>query len=303
MLKLAIRTEAVNIRDPYVLVHGGKYYLYGTRSETAWGMADGFDCYTSADLQVWEGPHEIFHNDGGFWADCCYWAPECYHYNDMFYLVATFRSQKRKLGIQLLRSRSPLGPFSPFTEGPVTPKDMACLDGTLFIEEGAPWLVFSQSFEQEPRGAMCVMPLSWELDVPAGPIKTIFYAKDAPWAVRFPHAKEEFGRDEEMYLSDGPTVYKTKDDGLLMLWSSFGKTGYSVGVSRSADGLLNGVWSHIAQPLFEENGGHGMLFYTLNGQLTYGLHHPNEKGKEHPVFIPLREMESGLRQESGKYTR
>ena len=40
----------INIRDPYVLVHDGKYYLYGTRSESCWGEMDGFDCYVGEDL-------------------------------------------------------------------------------------------------------------------------------------------------------------------------------------------------------------------------------------------------------------
>lgn len=302
VLALAICTEAINIRDPYVLAHEGKYYLYGTRSATAWGPASGFDCYVSGDLKRWEGPYEIFHNDGGFWADRCYWAPECYAYGGAFYLIATFRSGERTLGIQPLRASSPLGPFAPYTPGPVTPADMPCLDGTLFVEEGIPWLVFSQSFEQEPRGAMCVMPLSWELDAPAGPIKTIFYAQDAPWATPFPYAKEEFGREGPMYLSDGPAIYKTREDGLLLLWSSFGKDGYTVGVSRSDEGLLNGRWSHLPRPLLEGNGGHGMLFRTLEGRLTYSLHRPNDKGREHPVFLPMEETESGLRPESRKGT-
>lgn len=29
-----MKTKEVNIRDPYVLPYQGKYYLYGTRSET-----------------------------------------------------------------------------------------------------------------------------------------------------------------------------------------------------------------------------------------------------------------------------
>ena len=29
-----MKTTEINIRDPYILVHGGKYYLYGTRSAT-----------------------------------------------------------------------------------------------------------------------------------------------------------------------------------------------------------------------------------------------------------------------------
>ncbi len=45
-----MKTSEVNIRDPYILLYDGKYYLYGTRSDQCWGPADGFDCYVSDDL-------------------------------------------------------------------------------------------------------------------------------------------------------------------------------------------------------------------------------------------------------------
>ena len=47
----------INIRDPYVLLHEGKYYLYGTRGATCWGEADGFDAYVSDDLENWSILH------------------------------------------------------------------------------------------------------------------------------------------------------------------------------------------------------------------------------------------------------
>ena len=71
-----IQTGQINIRDPCVLVHDGKYWLYGTRGPTCWGAADGFDVYTGCDLVSWEGPFTCFRNDGSFWADRNYWAPE-----------------------------------------------------------------------------------------------------------------------------------------------------------------------------------------------------------------------------------
>jgi hypothetical protein len=61
-----MKRQDINIRDPYVLVHGGFYYLYGTRSDTAWSRADGFDCYVSRDLSEFDGPFEIFHRPEGF---------------------------------------------------------------------------------------------------------------------------------------------------------------------------------------------------------------------------------------------
>ena len=61
--------EEINIRDPFVLPFKDTYYMYGTRAKTCWGLADGFDCYTSKDLVNWDGPFEVFHKPENFWAD------------------------------------------------------------------------------------------------------------------------------------------------------------------------------------------------------------------------------------------
>ena len=85
------RTD-INIRDPFVLVHEGAYYLYGTRGATCWGPADGFDVYVSRDLDNWDGPFVCFHNDGSFWADRNYWAPEVHEYRGAFYMFPCIKS-------------------------------------------------------------------------------------------------------------------------------------------------------------------------------------------------------------------
>lgn len=121
----------VNMRDPFVLLHDGVYYLYGTRSATCWGPADGFDCYTSTDLAQWDGPFEIFHRPEGFFADQAYWAPECICYQDAFWLITTLGGTGIKKGIYVLRSDSPKGPFVPWSQR-LTPEDWACIDGTVF---------------------------------------------------------------------------------------------------------------------------------------------------------------------------
>ena len=91
-----MKKEEINIRDPYVLVHDNKYYMYGTRAATCWGKADGFDVYVSEDLEEWSGPVEIFKRPEGFWADQNFWAPECIFYAGSFYLITTFGNGSRK---------------------------------------------------------------------------------------------------------------------------------------------------------------------------------------------------------------
>lgn len=291
-----MRTNEINIRDPYILLHEDRYYLYGTRSETCWGEADGFDCYISADRENWEGPFEIFHRPDGFWADRAYWAPECVERNGMFYLITTLGSEERKKGIYALRAASPMGPFVPYGER-LTPVDWSCIDGTVFFEGGTPYLIFSHSFEDSPTGDMCMLPLAADLSKAAGEAVTLFSAFEAPWARPVPFAKAEFGMDGDVYFTDGPCVMKMPEGELVMTWSSWSERAYAVGIAVSESGSIRGPWRQLERPLYPENGGHGMLFADRDGKLWFTLHSPNDKYRERPVFYPVG-TEGGLHLES-----
>ena len=281
-----MKTNEINIRDPYVLLFDGHYYLYGTRSETCWGEADGFDAYVSEDRENWEGPFEIFHRPEGFFADRAYWAPECVRHEGMFYLITTFASASRKKGIYVLRSQNPLGPFEPYGHQ-LTPEDWSCIDGTVFFNGGTPVLVFSHSFEDDPRGDMCVIELKHDLSGPAGKPVTLFSASEAPWARPVPFAKQEFGMDGDVYFTDGPCLMRLPDGKLVMTWSSWSEHAYAVGIAESLSGSVEGPWEQLEQPLYPADGGHGMLFYDKDGSLWFTLHTPNEKYAERPVFFPV----------------
>ena len=99
-----MKRNEINIRDPFVLLHDGVYYLYGTRGPTCWGPATGFDVYTGTDLENWSDPIPCFENDGTFWADRNYWAPEVHPWKGAFYMFASFKSDKRRRGTAILRA-------------------------------------------------------------------------------------------------------------------------------------------------------------------------------------------------------
>lgn len=278
-----MKTSEVNIRDPFILTHEGKYYMYGTRSKTCWGPADGFDCFISEDLENWEGPLEIFQKKDGFFADRSYWAPECYYIHNSFYLVTTFGCESQKKGIYILKAEKPEGPFEIYSEC-LTPMDWACIDGSLYIEEDIPYLIFSHSFEDTPDGDMCLLELKKNLKESIGePIK-LFSAVEASWAKPVPFAKQEFGMEGDVYFTDGPCVVKLDNERLCMTWSSWSTCGYAVGVAYSDSGKIIGPWKQEEKPLFPENGGHGMVFSGIDGNLKYALHFPNDKYQERPLF-------------------
>jgi hypothetical protein len=285
-----MKTQEINIRDPYILLHGDVYYLYGTRSATCWGEADGFDCYRSRDLEDWEGPFEVFRRPEGFFADRSYWAPECYAHNGRFYLIATLGSGERKKGIYALTADSPMGPFSLACDRPLTPEDWSCIDGSLFWDrDQTPYLLFSHSFEDVPTGDMCALALSDDLCRAVSEPIRLFSAAEAPWAEPVPFAEAEFGMTGDVYFTDGPCVHRAESGALIMLWSGWSERGYAVGTALSPSGALEGPWEHLTEKLFPCDGGHGMLFRDKSGRLNYTLHYPNERYQEHPIFREVRE--------------
>ena len=277
-----MRTDEINIRDPFVLLNEDTYYLYGTRGSTCWGEATGFDVYASCDLENWEGPTPCFENDGTFWADRNYWAPEVHPWQGAFYMFASFKSEKRRRGTAILRAETPKGPFVPWSDGPVTPSDWECLDGTFYADEaGNPWIVFCHEWVQVGDGEVWAMPLTRDLRSPAGEPRLLFRASEAKWSKLIHHSSGQDG-----YVTDGPFIWKAKDGRLLCLWSSLAESGYTQALAVSDTGRIDSHFSQLP-PLFERDGGHGMLFKTKENRLMLTLHSPNEHLKERPRFIPL----------------
>lgn len=282
------RTD-INIRDPFVLVHEGAYYLYGTRGATCWGPADGFDVYVSRDMEEWDGPFVCFHNDGSFWADRNYWAPEVYFYQGAFYMFASFKNPDVRRGTAVLKAESPLGPFVPHSDGCVTPRDWECLDGTLYVDKaGKPWMVFCHEWVQAGDGEVDAIPLTDDLSAPAGEPRLLFRASEASWCKVMHHSSGVDG-----CVTDGPFFWRTAEGTLLCLWASFSAGGYTEGVAVSSNGEIDGTFTQV-EPLFMDDGGHGMVFRALDGQLYLTLHSPNAHLEERPFFHPITERDGRL---------
>ncbi len=282
--------EEINIRDPFVLPYDGTYYMYGTRAKTCWGLADGFDCYTSTDLKTWDGPFEVFHKPADFWADKNYWAPEVHIYKGAFYMFATFNSEALdKKGTMILSSDNPLGPFRIHSEGKITPDEWNCLDGTFYLSpKGKPYMVFSHEWMDVGDGQICAVELSEDLRRPVSEPRTLFTASMAkPWVKSITHRLW----DGPVYVTDGPFMHRKKDGELIMLWATMAEGGYAEGIARSDNGDIDGTWYVDEKPLFDKDGGHGMVFETFEGEQYLVLHQPNETPLEHPVFIEFDESE------------
>ena len=112
----------------------------------------------------------------------------------------------------------------------------------------------------------------------------------APWSTPFVHE----GRDGN-YVTDGPFLHRTSAGALLMLWSTTGKGGYTMGFARSKSGTIQGPWMQEEAPLFSRDGGHGMIFRAFDGRLMMTVHQPNSSPNERPVFIEVTDDGDSLR--------
>jgi len=293
------RTSQIQIRDPFVLLEekSGWYYLFGTTDPDCWkGPGVGFDCYRGRDLEEWEGPFAAFRPPEGFWATTSFWAPEAHRFGGRYYLFASFKAPHHYRGTQILVADRPEGPYEPVSDGPVTPPDWECLDGTLHVDEaGRPWIVFCHEWVQTHNGGMYALRLSSDLSTPDSRPVFLFSASEAAW-VMHPGWPETAARIRfPCYVTDGPFLHRLRDGGLVMLWSSIGTEGYAMGIAHSASGTVEGPWLQEEQPIWGKDGGHGMVFRSFDGRLSMTLHTPNQTPNERALFVPVEERDGSLR--------
>ncbi len=281
----------IQIRDPFIFVENGRYYLYGTTDLNCWrGKAAGFEAYASDDLTHFQPMGRVFAPSDDFWGTENFWAPELHKYQNAYYLFASFKAPGRRRATSILKADNPLGPFMPWGEEKATPADWECLDGTLYVDkDGLPWIVFCHEWVQGGGGTVCSRRLKEDLSGPAGDAHTLFAARDAVWTKKIRHSSGIEG-----HVTDGPFMYKPANGQLWMLWSSMSETGYAIGLSISESGHILGPWHQQEKPLYSGDGGHGMVFRGADNVLRLAIHTPNRTPDERPIFLPVKEASNGL---------
>lgn len=296
----------LRIRDPFILADekSQTYYLYrqiaNGRHDSIQGIR-GVEVYQSKNLKTWTGPQIVFRQPDDFWANAQVWAPEVHLFQGKYYLFVTF-STDRSLngsgspwlpvrGTQILVSDSPVWPFKAFENKAHTPSGWSSLDGTLWVEDNLPWMIFCHEWTQITDGTVELLQLQQDLSAPVGSPQMLFHASEAPWSKNL----KDLGKDAVGFVTDGPFLYLTKTGKLLIIWSSFGSSDYAVGIAESASGKVTGPWMQQSEPLFKADGGHAMIFRTFQGQLMLCLHQPNQRQTERMKLFPLDDMGTTLR--------
>lgn len=279
-----MKKEQINIRDPFIFFENDTYYLYGTRAENFGLYTKGFDVYVSQDLENWSDPIPCFDSEKYGLNRRVNWAPEVHKHNGKYYMFATLTLKNGLKGTYSLCADSPMGPFAPLSDGPLTPAEWESLDGTLYIDkDGSPYLVFCHEHTQIKDGTICYVRLSDQLDRAVSDVVTMFSASSCPYVDPL-----ESGN----YVTDGPFMFRSKNNELFMIWSSFINLKYAELVVKFTDGTLSMNFEH-KKPMLDSDGGHGMIFD--NGKNTFFIYHtPNQSGLERPKFYALRDIAGSL---------
>ena len=207
------KIQDINIRDPFILPveKEGVYYMYAS-SSTRQGdkYYGGMVAWKSRDLENWEGPIRVFDVPHDNWITGGVWAPEVHKYKGKYYLFATMNTDitwkggncngaKYTLrGTQIFWSKSPEGPFVAFEDKmPATPIDHMCLDGTLWVEDSRPYMIYCHEWVELLDGEMKLVELKKDLSVTVGEHKRLFSASAAPWGVG------SYNTEQKNFVTDG----------------------------------------------------------------------------------------------------
>ena len=284
-----LRTADIRIRDPFIYAHpqSKTYYLYAQAGNRAGSTFLGVEAYTSKDLVNWTAPRPVLTlpDDGGI---LDVWAPEMHRYEGRFYLFVTLTlkqtlSENKPVqksdwppmhvrGTHVFQADSPLGPFLPCKPTSHTPPDWMALDGTLFVEKGKPFMVFCREWVQVIDGTMEYVQLKDDLSDVVGKPQMMFKASSAPGAVQ----SADSGK-----VTDGCFLYRSPTSKrLFMIWSTFiPGSEYCVILTHSESTTIHGPWLD-QRIIYSQNGGHAMIFQSLDGKLLMALHQPNSGGQE-----------------------
>jgi beta-xylosidase len=188
-----VNLDSLRWRDMCVLADpvSKNYYIVGPGGRSV-------RCYTSKDLINWEGPRMIYTAPQDVWGDIpiiSIWAPELHYYKGKYYLFLTFDTRNRfseqwrnwerngrvTRGTTILVSDSPAGPYSAFKKSSTLPSDMMTLDGTLWVEDGVPYMVYCHEWVQVTDGAVGYVKLKDDLSDTDGEPVNLFRGSQASW--------------------------------------------------------------------------------------------------------------------------
>ena len=278
-----MKREDIPIRDPFVFAENGVYYLLGTTGDDPWGKGSDLTLYASKDLTEFARVGTLV-TDGGLDSYTNIWAPELHRYKGKYYLiVSAFRADCGRGSFILGSDRLTAG-FTMLTGEYITPSGWGCLDATLFVYRDKPYLCFSNEWTtpvtRDGDGSLYLCELSEDLTHRVSAPKKIVSGKHSGIAV------EICDGNTKGFVAEGPYLYEENGQ-IVLLWSTVGKSGYTVVKSISTSGIY-GEYG-INKIVFDRDGGHCMCFTDFYGNRRLALHQPNRMPDERMKLFSYKE--------------
>lgn len=283
--------DELSMSDPYILADDATKTYYLTSS--------GGCIYKSTDLKNWTGPYGAY-DTRGTWMEGINFvaAAEIHKVNGKYYYAATFGDRKELVDVvprrynvyrhqtMILEADKAEGPFklkNPDPNYDYLPHHLDIIDGTIYVENGQPYMVFVNEWMQTFDGTMEYVKLSPDLSKTISEPVMLFRATESPCPLEMVgNGEMTYGLKIPGWVTDGPQLFRTKTGKLGMLWASWGAKRYLECVAYSQSGTIDGPWIQEEKPFIDDNTGHGMLFRTFDGKLLLSIHHAEGDGPRKP---------------------
>ncbi|HYH54998.1 MAG TPA: glycoside hydrolase family 43 protein, partial [Anseongella sp.] len=267
----ADQASQVLFGDPFILLHEGTYYMYGTSGE------DGILVYKSSDMVNWEGPagardgYALHKED--VWGEKWFWAPEVYFRKGRFYMY--FSAEEH---INAAVSDSPEGPFVQAEKAPML--ESKAIDNHLFTDgDGTPYMYFVKFGE-----GLSVWVAEMNEDLLS------FKKETMKQCIR---QSQDWERREGV-VNEGPYVME-RSGRYYMFYSGNGYTSQHYGVGFATADNPTGPWEkYPGNPILQSPDtlrgvGHGAFFEDASGKLQYVYHAHNSRKAIHPRKVYINE--------------
>lgn len=256
-------TMPVTLGDPFIMLHDGVYYAYGTNAER------GIEVYTSDDLALWSKAQSLALDADDSWADRWFWAPEVYYVasKDKFFMYYSADEH-----ICVATADSPLGPFGQEVQRPMIEGEK-CIDNSLFIDDdGTPYLYFDR-FNDGLN--VWVARLEDDLVTIREETMTKCINVSQPWEEVWPRVNEG-----PFVIRHGGRYYMTYSA------NSYESPFYGVGCA-TADSPTGPWTKYDGNPILQKPGGlvgvgHSAMFRDKAGELRIVFHAHSSAASIHP---------------------
>ena len=171
------KNHSLFMPDPFVLVEGDTYYIYGTTDRVG---SNGADCYSTKDFNTYTCHNNIYTFSSSGWVKGAIFAVEVYKFDDTYYMYYSANDASGNRALNVATSSSPTGPFVDYIGKDAYGNDVdlihnkwltdpslyAPLDQTLLVDGENIYLYYSvyhSGYEQYIVGMNMLDPITYDM--------------------------------------------------------------------------------------------------------------------------------------------